>query len=333
MIVQYTLHITQYYNIMRKSIFIIVLITILLSCENKQKEIKQKMLDNINIAYALLDDAVTKPETELSLPMGFILNCTKSEYEKHCNRWIKKNGGRRSGDLIYLNTKEFGGVDREVRMSMFPYFSDPNTETDIVACITFIFDEFRINTYSNGGWEVLRDSIGKKFDDSWRTVEFNLDDIDYDGTERRSNLSNKYYKYWVKENMAVEFNYEGVPGYATLEFSNIPKKGTSSFKDNVKMVFDINEKVKQQIEYEESLPRITNSAWDGSVWQVKKYLKKTLKDPDSYESIEWSTVSEKNDLYQVRHKYRAKNSFGGYIIEECVFTLDREGNVVDVMRL
>ena len=318
---------------MRKSIFIIALMTILLSCENKQKEIKQKMLDNINIAYALLDNAATQPETELNLPMGFMLNCTKTEYEKHCNAWIKKKGGKRSNHLVYLNTNEFGGIDREVRMSMFPYFSDPNTETDIVASITFIFDEFRKNAYSNGGWEVLRDSIGKKFDDSWKTVEFNLDDIDYDGTKPRYNSRNKYYKYWVKGNMAVEFNYEGIHGYATLEFSNIPKKGTRSFKDNVKMVLDIHEKVKKKIEYEENLPKITNSSWDGSVWQVKKYLKEKLKDPDSYESIEWGTVIEKNDVYQVRHKYRAKNSFGGYVIEECLFTLDKEGNVIDVLML
>ena len=32
--------------------------------------------------------------------------------------------------------------------------------------------------------------------------------------------------------------------------------------------------------------KVYNSSWDGSVRQVEKYLKRTLKDPDSYQSIE-----------------------------------------------
>jgi len=32
--------------------------------------------------------------------------------------------------------------------------------------------------------------------------------------------------------------------------------------------------------------------------------------------------------YWVRHKYRAKNSFGGYVIENKIFYLDEQGNVV-----
>ena len=39
-------------------------------------------------------------------------------------------------------------------------------------------------------------------------------------------MSNEYYKYWVKGNIAVEFYYDGFPGYATLSFYNMPKYGT-----------------------------------------------------------------------------------------------------------
>jgi hypothetical protein len=44
--------------------------------------------------------------------------------------------------------------------------------------------------------------------------------------------------------------------------------------------------------------------------------------------MEWSPVTKTADGgYIVRHKYRAKNSFGGYVIEEKIFTLDSKGNV------
>lgn len=76
---------------------------------------------------------------------------------------------------------------------------------------------------------------------------------------------------------------------------------------------------------------VYNSSWDGSVKQVKDYLKKNLKDPDSYESIEWSDVVKQSDgTFRVRHKYRAKNSFGGYVIENQLFVLDNNGNVIDI---
>lgn len=320
---------------MKKNLLLILTagMALLMSCKSKQEQAKDEMNENINIAYTLLDIAATQPETDLHVPMGFTLDCKKSEFDKRCNDWIEKNGGRHEGSLVYLKTKEFGSVEREVRMSMFPYFSDPNTETDIVAEISFIFDEFRENKDSNGGWQVLRDSICKKFDDSWETAEFNLDDADTDRKGTRYDYSNKYYKYWVRGNMAVQFNYEGMPGYATLSFYNVPKYGTKFFKDNVKMVLDIHEEVKQKIEREKNLPKIQNSPWDGSVYQVENYLKKNLKDPDSYQSIEWSSVAEKDGNYQVRHKYRAKNSFGGYVVENCIFTLNKEGNVIDVLKL
>jgi hypothetical protein len=83
---------------------------------------------------------------------------------------------------------------------------------------------------------------------------------------------------------------------------------------------------------------VYNSKWDASVQQVVDFLKsKYLNDPDSYKAISWSEVFKLNDIkeigfpcYQVRHKYRAKNAFGGYVTEEKLFKLDYQGNVVDV---
>jgi hypothetical protein len=83
---------------------------------------------------------------------------------------------------------------------------------------------------------------------------------------------------------------------------------------------------------------VFNSSWNASVFQVEDYLKfRYLKDPDSYESISWSEVSKLNDTkqigfgsFQVRHKFRAKNSFNGFVVEEKLFKLDFEGNIVEI---
>lgn len=80
---------------------------------------------------------------------------------------------------------------------------------------------------------------------------------------------------------------------------------------------------------EKSEEIVKNSAWDGSVRQVDTWIKKNLKDPGSVEYIEWSKVVKKEGGgYLVRVKYRDKNSFGGYVIEEKVVILDSRGNVI-----
>lgn len=82
----------------------------------------------------------------------------------------------------------------------------------------------------------------------------------------------------------------------------------------------------------DSSPIVENSSYDGSVSQVKDYLNKNLKDPESYESIEWGAVKKTNDGYKVSHKYRAKNSFGALVIENTVFYLNSVGNVVKTVK-
>jgi hypothetical protein len=80
---------------------------------------------------------------------------------------------------------------------------------------------------------------------------------------------------------------------------------------------------------------VFNSDYDGLVSKVEKYYKKEyLKNPDSYEGISWSGVQTENSntqfKYYFRHKFRAKSSFGGYVIEEMMIYLDNEGFVVSV---
>lgn len=62
-----------------------------------------------------------------------------------------------------------------------------------------------------------------------------------------------------------------------------------------------------------------------------EYLKKNLHDPKSYESVSWSEVSTKDSIsFVVSHQYRAKNKFGGLVLEEKTFVLNRLGEVVRV---
>ena len=84
------------------------------------------------------------------------------------------------------------------------------------------------------------------------------------------------------------------------------------------------------------IPVVRNNALDASVFQVENYLKKNLNDPNSYEGIEWSPViidSADGHLknYTVRHKYRAKNGFGGFVVENRIFYLDSAGTIYNVL--
>lgn len=85
-------------------------------------------------------------------------------------------------------------------------------------------------------------------------------------------------------------------------------------------------------------PIVQNSGWDNSVYQAKAFLKANLKDPDSYESIEWGIVREVlpgldgkklyGATYYTWNKYRAKNSYGAYVVQTKEFWLDKSGNVL-----
>lgn len=75
---------------------------------------------------------------------------------------------------------------------------------------------------------------------------------------------------------------------------------------------------------------VHNLSLDGSVPQVESWLKKNLKDPNSFKAIEWSKVIKNANGYFVRCKYRAKNSFNGYTVDNKLFMLNQSGEVVTV---
>lgn len=71
------------------------------------------------------------------------------------------------------------------------------------------------------------------------------------------------------------------------------------------------------------------SGWDGSHSNLERYVKKNLKDPDSYEHIE-TRYGDRGDHIYVLMKYRAKNSFGGYVIETITATTEIDGTIITI---
>ena len=63
---------------------------------------------------------------------------------------------------------------------------------------------------------------------------------------------------------------------------------------------------------------------------VDNYLNEVLKDPDSLQIIDCSPVMTNGVLYKARCKYRAKNSFGGYVVSNQVFHMYVNGEVEKV---
>lgn len=72
---------------------------------------------------------------------------------------------------------------------------------------------------------------------------------------------------------------------------------------------------------------------DGSVSQIERYLRTNLKDPDSLDFIKWVGPVLTDNAWTVMVTYRAKNSFGGYVIESYMFIMDLDGRITDTVKL
>lgn len=94
------------------------------------------------------------------------------------------------------------------------------------------------------------------------------------------------------------------------------------------------EKDKKDKENAEQKAKEQFSAWDWSHKKLTNIVKNNLKDPDSYKHIEttYSVVKNLDDSYYVVvfMKYRAKNSFWGYVIWNIKAFYDLEWNPVNL---
>ena len=76
---------------------------------------------------------------------------------------------------------------------------------------------------------------------------------------------------------------------------------------------------------------VFNNPWDNSVDQVVRYLKRHTHDADSMEFLEWGKVKALERGYQVRCRFRSRNVLGHYAVQNKLFLLDKEGNILDIM--
>ena len=268
------------------------------------------MNKNIENLSTMLNEALNSQETILDAPMGFVLNCTEQDFTDHMAELRNCYGGLE--DTVYYDFLGLGKMF--VWVTNFPYFSDPNTMTDTICEVDFA---------------IKRNTLH---------LEATLDSILVDYESVVIDIDNHYRKFWRKDNMVVYLNESWTMPHTHIKFCNMPKRGNCglSFLDDIQrdLNFEVQWKLKKEQQKREDAKkvRIENSPWDGSVYQVKKYVKSNLKDQSSYESIEWSPVQKTEKGYVVRHKFRAKNSFGGYVVEEYIITLNDNGDVIDVIK-
>ncbi|RKH05530.1 transporter [Corallococcus sp. CA053C] len=76
-------------------------------------------------------------------------------------------------------------------------------------------------------------------------------------------------------------------------------------------------------------PKPVNSGWDGSVLEVKQYLRQVMNDPDSYEHVSTSAPVARDAYWIVKSSFRGKNAFGGKVLNTRYFFIQR-GQVVRV---
>jgi len=79
---------------------------------------------------------------------------------------------------------------------------------------------------------------------------------------------------------------------------------------------------------------VLGGGWEGreeidAVYAATAAIKERLIDPESYDVIRENAAKTKDGNYYVKIKYRAKNSFGGYVVNEQVVIVTADGIVVD----
>ena len=251
--------------------------------------------------WDMIHDAANSPITELETPEGFRFDMTEGEWT----------------EFIEQNTYNYGS---------YTFFDLLIGEKYYACTIENEFVDGKLCYYEM--W--IR---GRKVDNSVRSLTSS--DIDYivesyedklDGDFEHVSKQGEYLPnethLWTKGNLVIEIQCsKSGNDYIYIECRNQPF--ASKLKKNEASSTDTPSTVTYEAE-------VKNNKWNGGVKQVEDYLEITLRDPDSYESIEWSEVKRKEDGFYVRHKYRAKNGFGGYVVTNQLFHLDFSGNVVDV---
>lgn len=72
------------------------------------------------------------------------------------------------------------------------------------------------------------------------------------------------------------------------------------------------------------------SKWDGSLPELKEYVKENMHDPSSFEHVEtgWKVL---NDGLHVRMRYRGNNAFGNPVVNSIEVKTDFEGKITGII--
>lgn len=69
---------------------------------------------------------------------------------------------------------------------------------------------------------------------------------------------------------------------------------------------------------------------DGSHITLEKYIKKSMKDPSSYQHIETKYTDQKDHLF-VNEKYRGRNSFGDIVQDKIGVKTENDCKIIEII--
>ena len=281
---------------MKYIVLTISILILMISCDNsaQQNEINKSKMDAAQTKAELSSENISE------LPLNFEFGMTRDEVNKHLEKLVKKGIISKMGNKYYN----------------YDYILESGQKVETYIETRFYEDRLYDLYFSLYGEKfdyefivAIDKEITNKVDSTYERISHYM--LDYDD-------SKMWIIKWFKENQYVYLRN----AYGTdIHFVNAPIEKIASEIERQKLLGKARMKAGTEVK---------NSSWDGSVSQVVKYLKNNLKDPNSYESIEWGNVTETDNGYVVRHKYRAKNSFGGYVIEHQLFHIDWQGNITSV---
>lgn len=305
-----------------------VCVLVMCSCGNVSENNK-KMKE----AAILLEEAAKSPEKIVDVPFGFKLGWSEVQARKHVDS-LTQEGIIVSDSFPMLVYKypEYKGLKANIEL----YFTNDSLYRLAFQHICKIEDLSESIEEHKNLLSYLYNYESKRL--SYKIPVDNIEDEEYWDEVNLSVTDNlvvlfkriKYSSILQDEKVYVFSNQPSAqkhPEYKTVKEMKEGEKRYKDIKNHEKWI----EEHKEEIEIAAYKSDVKNNPLDGSVWQVKEYLKQNLKDPHSYESIEWGNVVRTDNGYLIRHKYRAKNSFGGYTIENLIFYIDYEGNITGTL--
>lgn len=73
------------------------------------------------------------------------------------------------------------------------------------------------------------------------------------------------------------------------------------------------------------------SSFDGSHYELTKYIKVQMNDDDSFEHIE-TTYSDKGKYILIETRFKGKNVFGGIVKQSIQAKADTNGNLIEILK-